>query len=1014
MKKKLLGVLMMALCLVTLALFVACGGGKSLKITPAKPEYDVGIGGDLSVTVALGEEKITRLKDGDSVVDTTEYLVEGEKLTIYESYMLYLDLGEHVFTVSTESKEGTFTVNVVNNIVTTFDETDKNYIYGSSDDLVINADLSTAKIHSVKAGERKLTANDYSYDKNAHKFTIKNAFLQTLYGTTEFKVELSNNTAHTFKVISDCMFTANFDDEYVPNFYNDNAGKVTKGWNGTNALHWTGNTGNIMLFHLGEHSFGMTLDFDAEKLYELSFKFKNNWTNESANPEGFLNMAIDGRGEVFWANYLTGRCDGGCATIDENGVWSVKIYFKGLTGKEFISMYSGYDPTRPNTKLFDLLFDDIVLNEVTVQEPSMADEEKTVSRGSNEGDVWFDGAFGLRNITSVKAGDKELDKSNYFTAISSVVLRKDYLNTLTEDTTYTVTFEDGKSVQFTVKMGKSLPTTFDEDADREYRIGGADISFNINLRGFEIKDIKYTGTDIVVPTTAYELKDGKLIIKHTFLDTLVGENGFTITVDNAGWLEGTDAAGTHTFNITTNAVVNKRFEDLTVGTVVGGEGGNRLDGLNGFGCNGTSSIVAGFDGNVWQLKNGNGGNFMRIKNGQAAADAGDAYVAQLTDGTLYNLSFDVKYVSAKGNSNGNGDNVPFEMRLFTTENNYYTLNFNANGVLTCTNPNVIITDKSGGVYNVSVRFAFNHAGNGNGDKAGVLGLEAIGWQSVWYTIQLDNVVMIKVPLDNTATYVYNSSKDVVYNVTFDSVEKIEVNGEALSSDLYSVADGKLTVKAAFAQTVAGSANLVVTLADNSTETFILQSTLMASIDFESDFDDSVMVKAWGGSPNEVATSGINGKTWRYGNKGGNFMAFVTNLKDTPYGTNPGIRLALKDGETYRLCFDIKLESAVLENGGAYEGELTFDLHGTGTHASMTFTNGALTSTDEHVKILAGENGVYHVEFTFVYSAHGTGGCNGNFDGCGGCVHLGGGDSWGKGVNYVLLMDNIQMIYEAQA
>ena len=144
------------------------------------------------------------------------------------------------------------------------------------------------------------------------------------------------------------------------------------------------------------------------------------------------------------------------------------------------------------------------------------------------------------------------------------------------------------------------------------------------------------------------------------------------------------------------------------------------------------------------------------------------------------------------------------------------------------------------------------------------------------------------------------------------------------------------------------------------------------------------------------------------------MAFVTNLKNTPYGTNPGIRLALKDGETYRLCFDIKLESAVLENGGAYEGELTFDLHGTGTHASMTFTNGALTSTDEHVKILAGENGVYHVEFTFVYSANGTGGCNGNFDGCGGCVHLGGGDSWGKGVNYVLLMDNIQMIYEAQA
>ena len=277
-------------------------------------------------------------------------------------------------------------------------------------------------------------------------------------------------------------------------------------------------------------------------------------------------------------------------------------------------------------------------------------------------------------------------------------------------------------------------------------------------------------------------------------------------------------------------------------------------------------------------------------------------------------------------------------------------------------------------------------------------------------------VMIEVPLDNTATYVYNSNQDVVYNVTFDSVKKIEANGKALSSELYSVAEGKLTVKAAFAQTVAGSANLVVTLTDDSTETFILESTLMASIDFESDFDDSVMVKAWGGSPNEVATSGIDGKTWRYGNKGGNFMAFVTNLKDTPYGTNPGIRLALKDGETYRLCFDIKLESAVLEGTEtAYIGDLSFALHGTGTHASMTFgSTHALTSTDEHVKIVAGDNGVYHVEFTFVYSANGTGGCNGNLDGCGGCVHLDGGDSWGKGVNYVLLMDNIQMIYEAQA
>lgn len=989
MKKKLLCLFAILFSLVSLCALAACGGNK-LKITPSSCAYDIGTGGDLVVDIELNGEKIIRVKDGDSVVDPTEYLAGEKKLTVFETYMLYLETGEHTFTVATEKREGSFTVNVTNNIVTSFDTSDKTYAYGSENGVAIDADLSTARVVSVKAGPRKLKEGDFTYDGTAHRFTISNEYCRTLYGTTQFTVSLSNNTEYKFNVVSDCMFAANFDDDYIPSFYNDHPGILAQGWNGTKALHWYGNGGNLMLFTVkNQFSGNMVLNFDPEKIYELQFKFKNNWKDEG-DPVGFVNMDVN-NSTIFRSNYLTGQCDGGVATVDENGVWNVKIYFKGCEENKFSIMYTGYDGGRPDKKLYDLLFDDIVLIEAKEQAPVFADTEKSVPRGSSEGDVWFDGVFGLHRVTSVKVGEQELSAANYTAAPSSFVLKQAYVNSLTADTVYTVTFENGDSETLTLKMGRSLPTSFDPDTNRTYTVGAGDVSYEINLRDFSILHLK--NGEQLVPETAYEIKEGRLFLKQAYLDTLVGENHFVLTVDNAGQVEGKDEADVHRFCVASNAVANFRFDDEAAGTPLNTS--QKYGALIGA-TSATKSEIAGegITGNSWNLA-ATGGNFMAMK-GPAGAWTHGAFVVSLLEAdVVYNLSFDIKLL-AQVKTGGEFDYARFV--LYTTSGSPIALTFDTDKALTAAD-GATVTDKGNGVYNVSVRLTYSASA-----QNGCIRLEALGYNEINYDILLDNIVITRVPLASTALYVYGSQQDVAFNVTFDAVKSVTVNGETLSSDLYTLADGQFIVKAEYAQTVIGSVELSLTLDDNSVERLILQSTRMQVIDFEGAFDVGGFCIG-GFSKCAVVEEGISGKSWNIAGSGGNFMTFAPQSSDwVANRLFPACVTDFQDGLKYTLSFDVKLVGQYKHGTtDAPEKQLVVVLHGTEADGRMYFDNadGILKADSGSVgalTITAKGNGVYGVSYEFTYR---DGGANM------GCVGLEA-DSYNE-VDYEFLFDNIEVM-----
>ena len=985
MRKKLIGLLAALVSVCALFAAVACSG--KVKVTPSKQDYDIGTGGDLVVTVELDGGKITRIKDGETVVDPTEYLFEEESstLTIFESYMLYIDQGEHTFTLLTEDAEATFTVNVVNNVVTTFDTTDKQYEYASGADLVIDADLSTADIVSVKAGTRKLTANDYTYDSAAKKFTVHAAYCQTLYGTTEFTVSLSSNTEYKFKVISDCLFAANFDDDSVPVFFNENPGITADGWNGTRALHWYGNGGNLMLFYAGTYTYGMKVDFDADKIYKLTFQFKNNWTDDGT-PEGFVGMNANDA-NIFYMDYFTQEVDGGIATCDADGVWSVTIYFYGCPENKFTNLYTGYDPNNPDKKLFDLLFDNIVLVEAEDRDPVMADTEKSVSKGSAEGDLWFDGEFGLSEVVSVQTNGAALSEEDYTVKASSIVLSQAYVNSLTETTEFVASFENGKEVTFRVVMGKSQPSEFEADRDKIYEYGSGDLVFDVNFRGFAIAEVKAGGA--IVPQTAYALEGNSFIMRQSYLDTLEGKTDFVLTLDNDGQVEGVEGAEQHAFSVTSNAIANIRFEGIDA------LANAPYAALIGVVSPTTNAIEDGIDGKSWRVA-ATGGNFMAIKGASAAWEYG-AYEVPMVAGTIYELKFDIR-LNSQEKVGGSAEFIKFAVH---TPSKVYGFSFDQNKQLIPEAADgFTIADRGDGVYTLTCRFTYDTVSD-----SGCVRLEAMYYNEINYDISLDNIIIVEVPMATSATYVYGSNRDVTYNVAFEAVETITANGATLTAEQYAIENGKLIIRAAYAQTLTGTTEIVASLAGGGTESFLLKSTRLQFVDFEGAFDEGMMARdIMTATKNEVVENGIDGKSWNVAATGGNFITFAPSTSN--WVANQKFPAAVTDfvaGSTYVFSFDIKLVSQnKTGTQDAPEVQFNFILHGTDHDAAMYFDKSTNelkidSSRPDRLTIEGGENGVYHVTFEFVYVPSGHDGC----------VRMEA-DMY-QAVDYEILLDNIEIL-----
>lgn len=984
MRNKLLVFILALFSLSAAFALAACGGGGP-KVTPFKAEYDIGAGGDLEFTVDLNGGKLTRVKDDGAVVDPTEYLFEEKenKLTIFESYLLYAETKEHTFTLVTDKGETEFIVNITNKVKTSFDESDRGYAYGSGKDLEIDADFSTATVSSVTAGGRKLASADYSYDGAAKKFAVKTAFLDTLYGETEITVNLSNNQSYKFKVTSDCLFAANFDDDNIPSFYNEyrNATTTAAGWNGTRALHWKGNGGNLMIFYVENYNYGLQTAFEAGKTYCLSFQFKNNWTGEG-NPEGFVGMSLSNTA-LFNLNYLNNTVDGGVASCDANGVWSVKIYFDAPAAGQFTYMYTGYRDGS-DAVLFDLLFDNIVLLEAEDRPPVLdeRDGEKTFSKGQ-ESDLWFDGEFGLSKVKSVSAGGKTLSAEDYSVLASSVILKNSYLSKLTEDTQFIVTFENDKTVAFKVKLGKSLSTVFDEDNEREYLYGSGDLSFDVNFRGFPVLSVK-NGQELV-PESAYVLAENKLTVKQAYLDTLQGKNDFVLTVDNAGLVDGKDEAETHAFSITSNAAVNIGFgeSDILSSGIVGAIAPEK------------NEIADGWDGKAWNLA-ATGGNFMAMKAADAAWSYG-SYEAPFVDNTLYCLQFDVK-LDSQTKLAGEASFVNFILHGTSVLASFH---FDENKAFVPeANKGVTFVDRGNGVYTVSFRFTYMLEGLSG--EEGCVRIEAQQYNEYSYDILFDNVVVYAVPLATSALYEHGSMRDVSYNVTFEEVKEVKANGVALAAGQYALEDGKLIIRGAFAETIVGSAEIVATKSDDAEETFILLSTLLQDIDFERETDPGFMAAdILTSTQNGAVENGIEGKSWQLTATGGNFMTFAPAASQwLSVNMWPATITEFRAGVRYALQFDVKLLGQYAHGTkDAPAAAVNFILHGTDHDGKFYFdvTTGALTVTEDvGVTVTGGENGVYTVKFEFVYTPSGHEGC----------VRLEA-DSW-QNVDYDILFDNISV------
>ncbi len=997
--KKLATILLAITAVLCFGIFAAC---ETVEPTVKNPEvptestYDIGNGGDFTFQVNLNGGTITKLENGANVIDPMEYLFKADDntITVFSTYMLYLELGDYTFKLTTDLGSATFAVKVVNTIVTEVETSDKNYVYGSGTDVSINATLSGATVTEFKAGGRKLTANDYSYDAENGKLVINADYCDTLYGTTEMTLTLSNNDVYKFNVISNAIFVANYDDGFIPGSYNEfrNTTTTVDGWDGK-ALQWKGNGGNFMLLspYGSNLGFGMEVGYEEGKIYCLSFEFKNAWAIEDSNPTGTIGWSAPE--SSLSINYLKDTFNGCVVEKGDNGVYSVKVYFKGPKVGVHTQMWTGYDGNNPEAVLFDLQFDNITILEVANDQTPVIDAKEAYqyySKGSGA-NLWFDGEFFAETVSEIKVNDTAIEAANYQLYASSVIIKSAYLETLETETEFTVVFESGKTVTFTVNPALAAPSVFDDDNNVEYVYDSDDIIFNVDFKGFPVKSL--LNGEKIVPADAYEVSGKMFIVKKAYLDTIAGVNNFTLTLDNAGKVEGKTEDETHAFTITSTAVSVYNFEDTEYNY---GE-------LNGI-CD-NKTIVDGFDGKAMNFA-GTGGNFL-VQRVEGATWAHAGAIISLVEGTDYTYSFDIKMLEQELVATSSDAQVVFCLHTPAWSSNFW-FRKDLDGELKIYNDEsplgMILTDKGNGVYNITVRFTYTGATTGNGMHSGAIRLEAGNYQQWNYSIVIDNVALYETQFVTEMVYGTGSNADVAYNVDYTAATSVKVGETVLTDADYAIENGKFIVKGEYAETVKGVAVFTVTLEDGTSFNYTLYSSQVVFFDFEGEYDKNIHAKGISSflKYDDVVENGIDGKSWQRTSTGGNFMIFA------PDGTTWGydrVVTPLAEGKKYVVSFDIKCLGQYKftddqANTEAPEAPATFVLYAGTKTVNFKFdldTNEPLINVGaEGFTITANANGSYTVSCEFLFSLE-----SGN-------TRVGMEVSNWKGISYDILIDNVSI------
>ncbi|MFA5066681.1 MAG: hypothetical protein WC466_01345, partial [Candidatus Izemoplasmatales bacterium] len=919
-------------------------------ITQTSDEYDVGIGGDYIVTVNLNGGTWSNLRMDSLIVDTSEYLFNATtgELKILEIYMMYLEYDVYTFRVTTSLGYTEFDVEVLNSIQTSFDaDNSRDYVYGSLADVTFTANFTGTTITHVKMEGETLDPSNYSYADGS--FTLTGEFCDSvIWATKNFEITLSNNDAYTFSVTSDCLFQLDmeFETDFIySGWLNVVVPQVVPSWDG-NGLSYVGygSGGNLLIFDNIDSGVGYKLPWETGAIYKLSFEVQNLW-DEETDPWGTVNFnTFDASGgvNVFSLNYVTEEHYGGSVIKDpETGVYTVEFYFPAPLDNGYTLMYCGYDPSNASQKLCDLIFDNFKITKADTVTPEIITTSVTYKPGTTT-DTWISGLYGDASITSVAIKDGAvIDPTNYKAWASTLMLKGSYLDTLTDTTTYVITLSNTQTVEFTVNLDFSVPTTFDENNVRNVEY--ADIKSLIFDAGFGAFDLAgvYLG-ETLIPERYYTYTATSFTLYRSFIETLTGTNVFTIEVENAGMIEGKTENETHEFTVISNLMYAEDFED-------------GFDGNLSFISNTDESInVTGIDGASLQLTS-TGGNTLVFGPETSVWNSTHGF-GQITvpfvESKWYQLSFDIKDLATVDPA------VTFVLHGLTEANFHFV---SGDLVDMLNNNTLIIQDNGDGSYRLTYTFLYAPSVN---NALGTVTLEMSGYQTYYYDILLDNVALIEFVPQYEAKYVFDSNEDVVFPVDFVSMESIMVNDVALESANYTLANHQLIIDGAYCQGILGQVEIVVSVGLEDVRTFTITSTKLFEEDFEGTFDPGLL-----GTVGEHTTStGIDGLALDISSTGGNMLVlgtenngWYTNLT-VPHGLQQVI-LPFNTTSHYQLTFDIQYV-------GVAPIDLEFYLHGALKDGRFAWNaEGVLydKNNNETLTIVALGEGVYRITFDFMYS-----------------------------------------------
>ena len=210
-----------------------------------------------------------------------------------------------------------------------------------------------------------------------------------------------------------------------------------------------------------------------------------------------------------------------------------------------------------------------------------------------------------------------------------------------------------------------------------------------------------------------------------------------------------------------------------------------------------------------------------------------------------------------------------------------------------------------------------------------------------FSIQLVQENLTAFDPDPDREYIYGSGTDIQYSVDFQDVAitNIKQGGTILSTNCYTFADNKLTLKSAYLDSLMGVTDFSVNLENNQVHKFTIRSNMV----FQSNFDDVTAAGEWYFNLRtaEIVDQGIDGKSFRMAGNGGSVLLLGREFLFAEFDP----------ASTYRLTFKLRNEWQNPEKpcGGLFG--FNTDDYGKSQYFAYDYVNHKITKGEGEVQIL---------------------------------------------------------------